>query len=62
MRSNLSSPIDHCATMFKKMMKMAENSTQFSCRLEVLDDKFLRIDRFLVFGLYPEVGLASIIF
>ena len=57
MRSNLSSPIDHSATMLKKMMKMARISTQFSCRLEVVDVKFLRTCLFLVLGLDQEVTL-----
>ena len=51
-------PIDHSATRLKRMMKMARISTQFSCRLDVIDDKFLGIYFLLVLGLAAEVGLA----
>ena len=44
--------------MLKKMMKMANMSTQFSCRLEVLDDRYLRICLLLVVDLDLEVELA----
>ena len=39
-------------------MKMANMSTQFSCRLEVLDDRYLRISLLLVVDLDLEVELA----
>ena len=44
--------------MLKKMMKMASISTEFSCRLEVLDDKFLKTCLLLVLGLDLGVELA----
>ena len=58
MRCSNFSPIYHSAIRLKKMKKMARISTQFSCRLEVLDDKFLTICFLLLLGHDPEVGWA----
>ena len=56
--NTLPNPIDHFATSLKKKMHVSRISTKFSCRLELLGSRFLRIYCFLVLGLDLAVGLV----
>ena len=55
---HLSSTIDHFATSLQKKMKVSRISTQFSCRLDLLDSMILRIYCLLELGLDLVVGLV----
>ena len=56
--NTLPNPIDHSATSLKKKKHVSRISTKFSCRLELLGSRFLRIYCFLVLGLDLAVGLV----